>query len=758
MTSPEERPYPIGVRYERVDAAGKVTGATRFLTDLVVPDMVYAAPVYSPIPFGRLRGIDDAAVRGHPRFLTLITAADIPGENQVGVILEDQPLLADEVVRYVGDTVALVVAETEEAAWKLAAKVRLDIEPWSPYLSIDASREARENFIHETNIACQHRVIRGDLEAGFAAAEVIVEAELSTDYQEHYYLEPQGFIVWPDGSGGIKLIGSLQCPFYVQKAVAKALGLNFNQVVVEQAPTGGAFGGKEDVPSEVGARTALAAWKLGRPVKMVYRRRVDVQLTSKRHPFQMRYKVGATREGIITAAEVLLEENAGAYATLSAVVSYRSAMQAMGPYRVPNIRVEGTSYYTNLPPTGAFRGFGSPQATFGHERVMDLLAERLGMDPVKLRLKNILRPGDETLTGQRLNDSVGAEETLRRAAAAAGWEHFKPQQNGRYREALGVASIHYGNCLGAAGWFMDGAGAKIQIHRDGSVSVAFGLVEMGQGALTVVTQMTAAALGIAPERIRVNPTTTLEVPDSGPAVASRNVVMTGNAIRDAARRLKPILLEGAAEYLKVEPETLVLEGDWIRDKNNGEKRLSFPELADYLYRTNRQLEVVGWWHVRPLEYDADKGVGEAYFTYSFATHIAHVRVDTLTGKVKVLKIWAAHDVGRAVNPAGLEGQVEGGTAQGCGWALTEQFKLEQGKVLTDNLATYLIPTAVDVADVETILVEAPEPEGPWGAKGIGEPSLIPTAAAVANAVSRAIGRPLNHLPLTPERVLGIKNG
>ena len=735
-----------------MDARGKTTGQTRFVTDLSAPNLLYAAPVYSRVPHGRLLGLDISTVEHDPDFRAFFSAADIPGKNQVGVIIEDQPLFAHEIVRFIGDSVGILVARTAEAAHRLAAKVRLEIEPLPALLSIDESRDSEANLLHASNIACQHQVQRGDVGDGFERSYRIIEATFETPYQEHYYLEPQGCIAECTADGGISIIGSIQCPFYVQKAVAKALDLPFSRIKVEQAPTGGAFGGKEDIPSEVCTRTALAALLLKRPVKTVYRRVEDVQLTSKRHPFQMHYRVGVTAEGKLLAAEIRLEENAGAYATLSSVVSYRAAMQALGPYVIPNISVGSKSYYTNMPPAGAFRGFGSPQAAFGHERMMDIIAAELKLDPVAFRLKNVLKVNTETLTGHRLTASVGAEETLLSAALAANWTDQEQAQDPRYRIGYGVSLIHYGNCLGAAGWFMDGSGVKIKLHRDGSISVAFGLVEMGQGALTVVTQMTAAALGVEPGRITILPTDTDQVPDSGPSVASRNVVMTGNAIRDAARKINPILKEAAAELMACDLNEVRIEKGLVSNKRN-DASLPFQELTNYMYLSNRPMDVLGWWHVPQLEYNAETGTGEAYFTYSYATHIAKVQVDTVTGAVRVLKIWASHDIGRAINPAGLEAQIEGGTAQGIGWALTENFKIELGRVLSENLTTYLLPTALDVGEIECILVEDPEPEGPWGAKGIGEPAIIPTAAAIANAVSQALGKQLTRIPITPDHIL-----
>lgn len=744
--------HSIGQRLKRVDARGKTTGETKFITDIQAENMLHAAPVSSPVPYGKLLGVDWSVAENDPDFIACFTAKDIPGDNQVGVIIEDQPLIAEDVVRYIGDSVGILVAKNAEAAQRLANLVSVNIQSFDPIFSIDDSRDATTGFLHESNLACEHQVKRGDPDHGFAEAAHIIEASFETPFQEHYYLEPQGCIAQVTPDGGINIRGSIQCPFYVQKAVSRALDLPYSKVRVEQSPTGGAFGGKEDIPSETCSRAALAALILKRPIKMVYERRSDIQLTSKRHPFQMHYRVGVSKTGKLVAAKIKLEENAGAYATLSSVVSYRSAMQAMGPYVIDHVDIESKSYYTNLPPAGAFRGFGSPQAAFGHERMMDVIAERLGMDPLTLRLKNVIQVDSQTLTGHQLTSSVGAEATLKAAAQASDWTQQQHSNDPRWKTGYGMALTHYGNCLGAAGWFMDGAGVKIKLHRDGSISVAFGLIEMGQGALTIVQQMTAEALGVEPVRITILPTDTEQVPDSGPSVASRNVVMTGNAIRDAANKLLPILKEAAAELMECDLNEVSMEQGLVSNSRNQES-LRFKDLTNYLYLSNRPMDIMGWWHVPELDYDPALGIGEAYFTYSYATHIARVNVDTLTGQVFIDKIWASHDVGRAINPAGLEAQVEGGTAQGIGWALTEDFKLDGGQVLSDNLTTYLLPTAMDVGAIESIFIEDPEPEGPWGAKGIGEPAIIPTAAAIANAVSQAIGRSVPSIPMRPATIL-----
>jgi CO/xanthine dehydrogenase Mo-binding subunit len=748
----------IGQSMPRVDGLEKARGKTKFIADRSLPNLLHAYPVFSSFAHGRLTGTNTKSAESVNGYIDTFFAADVPGENRIGVILDDQPLFVHDKIRYNGDAVGIVVAETSEAAYRASKRVEVIAEELPPILSIDDSRHEQAALIHETNIACEHRVLNGDVDAGFAASSHIVTGSVKTGYQEHYYLEPQGCIVVPEDDGTITVYGSIQCVFYVQKAVSRNLGIPYSRVRVVQTPIGGAFGGKEDIPSEVCARTAVAAWKLNRPVKTIYRRADDMQATSKRHPSEISYKIGVDDSGKMLAGEVEIHINAGAYATLSSVVSYRASIQALGPYQVPNVRVHSTAWYTNLPPTGAFRGFGSPQATFGHERMMDKIARQIGMDPVEFRLQNVLKPGTSTTTGHRLETSVGAEETIEAATKLADWNtriaENKLNSDSRFRYGLGISACHYGNCLGSPGWMMDGSGARIQVHRDGSVAVAYGLVDMGQGATTVVAQMTAEALGIDPERVTILQTDTNSVPDSGPAVASRNVIMTGNAIRAAADKIIDSLCKAAAHRIGCSVDQVSYGKGFARTEAESTE-ISFVELAELMYLLNLPMDALGWWHVPELDFDPQTGLGEAYFTYSYATHIAQVCVDTFTGNAKVTDIWAAHDVGRAINPAGIEGQVEGGVVQGIGWALYENFIMDKGKVVTENLSTYLLPTTMDSPNIETVCVENPEPLGPWGAKGIGEPSIIPTAAAVANAISNALGCDVDEIPVQPEDLLDL---
>ena len=763
----------VGRRLPRVDGAGKLAGRTRFLPDLRWPDLLHARMVLSDVAHARLLALDVDAARRAPGVAAVLTAAEIPGENAVGVILDDQPLLPTDRIRYRGECLALVAAESEQAAAAAARLVRATVEPLPAVLDFDDLAADPEHPIHERGpIAVHHRVSRGNVASGFADAAAVVETSWATGAQEHYYLEPLGCVAVPEERGGVTIHGSLQCPFYVQKAVARACGLPLGKVRVIQTPTGGAFGGKEDVPNELCARAAALALITGRPVRLILERREDIAYSSKRHPYRIRVRLGADAAGRFTAIEVFQDALAGAYATLSPPVLYRSAMQAAGPYRIPNVRVEARAWYSNTAPSGAFRGFGSPQACVAHEGAVDRLAAALGLDPVEIRRRNLLAEGDETATGHRLSASVGARATLDAAVDAVHAElgagslsagggaptafdlardPSLGEDPARWRMGTGLACMIYGNCLGHAGWHMDGAGAFLQLHADGSASLAVGLTEIGQGAETVVTQFAAEALGVEPALVNLVPVDTALVPDSGPTVASRNVVMSGRAILDAAGQLKARLAPLAAERLGCAPDALTFEGGAARGPSGA---LPLAELAQLAFRRNVNLAAEGWWHVPELDFDPRRGRGEAYFAYSFATQVARVAVDRVSGHARVLAVWAAHDVGRAVNPAGIEGQVEGGVVQGVGWALGERVLWDaDGRIVSANLSTYGLPCSLEAPAVTTLIVEAPHPEGPLGAKSLGEPAIIPAGAAVAAALRDATGAPVERLPVDPVDLL-----
>lgn len=742
----------------RVDAVDKVRGAAKYVDDLDFPGLLHCKVVTSVHPHAEVLAIDTTEAEASPGVFSVLTAKDIPGENQIGVATGDQPLLVEHKARMMADRIALVAADTAENALAAARKVKVQYRPLPTVGDVDFALSPEAPPIHDGgNLLAKKQVVKGDMEAGWKAAHLVVERTYTTGYQEHAYLENNGVIAVPEQDGMLTLYASAQCPFYIQKAVARVLGRDLASIRCIQTTTGGAFGGKEDYPSEPAACAALLAHRTGRPVKLVYDRTEDILWSSKRHPMKVVHKLGLDAEGRITACQVTLYCDAGAYNGLSAVVAERANATALGPYRVPHVQVDTFVVYTNNLFGGAFRGFGSPQVTFAMEAQLDEAAARLGLSPAELRRRNLLRVGDATATSQVLPESVGAIETLDLAVARSRFEEKRRalaalNQNSRFvKKGIGIGCCMYGCCLHAGGQFLEGSGSLVHVRPDGSVNVAIGGTELGQGAFTVMAQLAAEELGCSLGAIRVVPVNTDLVPDSGPTVASRTTVMSGNAVLDAARQLKQRMLEVAAQKLDAPKEKLqVREGFFASD---GLKRLSFQEVAKACYERKVNLTAEGWFAPPRKEWNEAMGVGEAYSVYCFATQIAEVTVDLRSGRVTVDHVTAAHDVGKAINPTTLTGQIEGGIVQGMGYALMEDLKVQGGKCLNPNFTDYLIPSAVDAPTVDSILVELPWSLGPYGAKGVGEPSLIPIAAAIANAVSFACGRRFTHVPITPERLL-----
>ncbi|MBI3186118.1 MAG: xanthine dehydrogenase family protein [Myxococcales bacterium] len=743
----------------RVDALDKVRGAARYVDDLELPGMLHCKVVTSAHPHAEVHSVDVSLALASAGVFAVLTARDVPGENQIGVVTADQPLLVERRARMLADRIALVAADTPEHALEAARKVKVEYRPLPVIADTDQALAAGAARIHDSgNLLAKKQVVRGDLGAGWAAAKLVLERTFTTGYQEHAYLETNGVLAVPEQNGALTVYASAQCPFYIQKAVARVLGKDLASIRCVQATTGGAFGGKEDYPSEPAACAALLAMKTGRPVKLVYQRSEDIRWSSKRHPIRTQHRIGFDGEGRITACEVKLHCDAGAYNGLSTVVSERANASAPGPYRAENVRVDTYVVYTNNLFGGAFRGFGAPQVTFAMEAQLDEAAERLGLSPAEIRRRNLLRVGDATATGQRLPESVGALECLEKAVERSRFEEKRAllaehnRKSPHLKKGIGLACCMYGCCLHAGGQFLEGSGSLVQVRPDGSVNVAIGGTELGQGAFTVVAQLAAEELGCELSKVHVSPVSTELVPDSGPTVASRTTVMSGNAVLDAARQIKSRMLEVAAQKLDAPQGRLEARGgDFLLA--GGLRRLSFCEVAKACYERKVNLTAEGWFAPPRKEWNEALGLGEAYSVYCFATQVAEVTVDLRSGRVTVDRVTAAHDVGKAINPAALKGQVEGGVVQGLGYALMEELQLSEGKCLNPNFTDYLIPSSADAPEVEVVLVEHPWSLGPFGAKGVGEPALIPVAAAVANAVSFALGHRFDRLPLTPERVL-----
>jgi CO/xanthine dehydrogenase Mo-binding subunit len=728
------------------------------VTDVALPGMLHAALATSQVASARLRGLAVDEARTATDVEAVLVAADIPGANSVGVIFGDQPLLVTDRIRMVGDRLALVAARSPEAAWEAARRIAPAVEPLRGVHDPIAALQPDSPLVHESgNLFRTFRVVRGDLDRAARGAAVIVEAEYDVGGQEHAYLEPQGCLAIPEGRGRITIVASCQCPFYIQQAVARILALPLASVRVEQAPTGGAFGGKEDYPSEPAACAALLAWHTGKPVRLLLHRELDMQMTSKRHAAIVRHRWGADRDGRLRFAEVETFMDAGAYVGLSTVVAERANVSAIGPYHVPAVRVKTHVVYTNNLFGGAFRGFGAPQVAWAHEATIDRLAKALALDPVEMRRRNVLDDSRRTTsTGQRLSRPVLARECLDAAAALAEWEKRRGsglRTPGPEKTGMGVSLILYGCNLHHGGQKLDRSSAVVILQPDASAVVRVGLTEMGQGNLTAAQTVAAQALGIEPRAVEVWQPDTTTVADSGPTVASRGAHMSGLAILDAVRRLRQRLDPVAAELLDCAADEVVLAGGyaWVAGRDN--RRVPIARVAAEMVARRIETIATGWVRSRMRRYDPETGLGAPYEFYALACHVASVAVDADLGIVRVAEVCAAHDVGRVLHRPSLEGQIEGGIVQGMGWGVSEELKLDGGRLRNPGFTDYLIPTASDTPRIRIAVLESDGLGGPYGAKGVGEPSLIPTAGAIRNATCAALGVEIDRLPLTPPTVV-----
>lgn len=747
----------IGKSVTRADAVEKILGRAKFVEDFL-DGALFAKMVLSTEPHARILGIDGSAALRVKGVRRVITARDVPGINEVGYALPDQPLLAEKKVRYVGDTVALVVADDFEAALRGAEEVDIEYEPLPHILDPLEAMKRTDVLIHEengSNIAFRTKVRKGDVEEGFSKADVVVENEYRTHRQDHIYLETEAALAIPGLDGRLTVITAAQHPHLAQKIVAKVLGVKWSDIKIIVPYLGGGFGGKDDEGPLVAAKAALAAYLTGKPVFLEYTREESILVHPKRESTIIKYKSGATKDGELVAAEVTIIHDTGAYANRGPFILWRATVHATGPYKVPNVKVDGYAVYTNKVPQGSYRGFGNPSAQFAAESQMDLLAAKLGMDPVEFRLKNLLRPGDDTATGQVLEDSVGIAEALEKLAKVADWKRKREtygKDTGRFRRGIGVAVAWHG--ISTSRGVPDWSNAYLKVERDGSVTVHTGIVEIGQGSPNAShRQIVAEVLGIPLEKVKVVFGTS-ESPDAGATHASRGTTIGAIGPFIAAAKVRERLERLASELLHAPVEQIEFVNGIIRVRGT-DKQMTWEQLIDEAYKRGVEVSATGYFFLPKGRFDDEKGRGFAYPAYSFIAMIAEVEVDTWTGVTRVTRVWPALAAGRIINPQQVEGQIEGAVAQGMGYVLMEQFVFdEKGRILNPNLTDYVIPTALDVPQVmKPVYVEDLFKYSPFGAKGVGEMALIPAPAAIANAVAHALGIRFTQLPLTPERIL-----
>ena len=697
----------VGHPVPRIEAVSKVTGTAQYVDDVCLPHMIHGLTIRSSIPRGTIRKIvfDDGIPWDE---FTIVQAADIPGRNVVSLIFEDQPYLAASVINHSQEPVVLLAHPSKDMLQKARGHVHVLCDPLPAVFDMDESLRAETVIWGTDNVFKRYTIEKGDVGSVWQNAAFIVEGEYATGAQEQLYIEPNGVLASVENDGTITVRGSLQCPFYVQKALMALFALPAEKIRVIQQETGGAFGGKEEYPSMLAGHAALLAMKSGHPVKMIYDREEDMTATTKRHPSRTRHKTGLSADGILLAVDIEFMIDGGAYATLSSTVLSRGTIHAAGPYRCDNVRVRSTAVATNIPPHGAFRGFGAPQSLFALERHMDEIARVVNLTPEEFRERNLLRQGDTTATGQLVKDAIDLVALQRRALSLADFDNkretfARTNRNRKIKRGIGFATFMHGCGFTGSGERYLQSVVELEANDDGVVKVLTSMTEMGQGTTTILSQIAAESLGIPIRCVEIVRPDTSVVPNSGPTVASRTAMVVGNLVQRAAADLKAALAKPHSFPLRVKAQYQEPPGVFWDDAQ---------------YR------------------------GEAYGAYSYATYVAEVSVDTLIGSVQVEDFVALQEVGRVLNPTLATGQIEGGVAQGVGFALYEKVEWREGVMANSQMTNYVMPTSADIPNIRVWFEEIPYEHGAMGAKGIGELPMDGPAPAILNAVENALGRGL----------------
>ena len=742
----------VGHSHLRPEAVEKVTGEAMYTDDLVFDGMLYAKARRAMIPHGFLTKLDISKAKALPGVVAVLTAEDIPAERTHGLVIYDWPVIVGvgERVRYVGDTIAIIAAETQEIAEQAAALIDAEFDLQPVITNPVQARQDGVPQLHEKGNLLKHiKVRKGDMNEGFAESDVILEHTFHTAITDHAFLEPECSIAVPLPDGRMEIYVGSQIPYQDREQVARVMGWPQERVRVVGQLMGGGFGGKEDIMGQI--HVAMLANITQRPVKLLFDRHESLLVHPKRHATQIRIKLGAKKNGCLVAMETELYGDTGAYASLGEKVMTRATTHSAGPYDIPNVRADCYAMYTNNPPAGAFRGFGVTQSAFAVESMMDKLAETLNIDPVELRRMNSLHVGSITNTGQVLRESVGLIECINKVDAEMRrhtpnpFRPFVDPANPNLVRTWGFAAAYKNTGLG--GGAPDISGADVELYADGSFQVRSSAAELGQGLVTVMRLVVAEEMSVPPEQVRVLVMDTDLSPNGGPTTASRQTFVTGNASRYAAKTLRDQITAAMAEKYDVRPEQIRFVDGIVHVNGHS---LSYAEIYQEMVSLGQQPRV-RYMYEAPKTQPLGTG-GDMHFAFSFGVQAAEVEVNKLTGEVRVLKIISANDVGMAVNPLGLQGQVEGGVMMGLGNALTEEFIVENGYVVTDHLARYRIPGIMLTPEITSIIVEHPVEAGPYGAKGVGEISSIPTTPAITNAIYNAVGVRVDKLPVDQELI------
>lgn len=751
------RYHQVGKGLPRTDAPGKVVGKTKYAGDFVMPRMLFAKTLRSPEASAVLKHINVAKARALPGVSCVLTAEDlpdrlvandIPGQTGKARAKTDNQILVREKVRYHGEPLALVAAESVAIAEKAMDLIEYELEPVPGVFNVtDAQKPGAPIVQGEGNIVATNQVRKGDIDKGFAEADIIVENAYRTQHIEHAFLEPEAGLAWVDENEVVNIRMSTQVIEHF-RYVADAIGVPHNKVRISGAMVGGGFGGKEDITVEV--YLALLTKRTGRPVQMIYSREDSMFGHGKRHPFYINLKTGLTEDGKITALQADITADSGAYVYLSPYVLLYSVTAMQGPYKIDNVHVDARAVSTNNMYTSAFRGFGAAQACIAYEQQVDEAARQLGMDSAELRRRNFLRTGDSITTGYKIDSAVWTEQCMDKALEALG---ERPADAGPIKIGRGVAC--YQQSYGRITWLHDTSEAWVGIEVDGTVIVRSGVTDIGAGQTSALAQIAAELLGVHLDSVKVYNSDSAVTPLAGTTTATRALYMTGNAVKEASETVRRRLIKRAAIALSADEQYIDLSDYAAYDVNNPGNSIELKDLvamcaAEGIHRSELALFKAPF--TDPV--DPETGQGQVHPDYVYGAHAIEVSVDIETGEVTILKSIAAHDVGQAINPQAVEGQIEGGAAQGHGYALTEGLIYKEGKLVTPSFSEYLMPTAMDVPmKTDSIILESRSGKGPFGAKGIGEPSLTPVAPAIANAVADAIGTRIFDFPITPEKIV-----
>ena len=729
----------IGRPVPRKEGRAKVTGQARYVDDLVFPGMLYGATVRSRVPRGRIKGISfGEGIPWHE--FTIVTAKDIPGENYVALIAHDQPYLADGAVNHSEEPVVLLAHPEKYLLEEARRAVQLEIEALRPTFTIEDSLNKKEIIWGEDNVFKSYSVEKGNVDEVWARADFIVEGEYRTGAQEQLYIETNGMIAVAIPEKGVTVWGSMQCPYYVHKALMALFGLPADKVRVIQSETGGGFGGKEEYPSMIAGHAALLAWKSGKPVKIIYDRAEDMAATTKRHPSRTRHRTAVSKDGKLLGMEIDFVIDGGAYTTLSPVVLSRGTIHAPGPYFCPNVRIRSRAVATNAPPHGAFRGFGAPQSIFALERHLNRVARAIGLTPEEFRRRNFIQPGQTTATGQVIRENVNMNHLLERALVLSDYHaktaRFARENSGqRRKKGMGFASFMHGAGFTGSGEQYLASVVELEATPQGRVRVLAASTEIGQGTNTIFSQIAADALGLDYDSIEILKPDTASVPNSGPTVASRTCMVVGKLVEAAALGLQQTLV--GSGYL---PEGYTPAG--------------FERACKRYIESHGPLKSSSQYQPPPgIHWDDATYYGDAYGTYAWAVYVAEVTVDTVTFETEVNDFVAVQEVGKVIHPVLAAGQIEGGVAQAIGYALYENVVWNEGRMFNSQMTNYIMPTAVDVPPIRVFFEELPYSYGPAGAKGLGELPMDGAAPAIVNAIENATGVSIHHIPVMPESLM-----